>query len=253
MDVARLGAVTLEPTGPRGLARAPTILDLGTGSGGLAMAAARRWPDARVIGLDASAAMLSAARHRAAGPEASRFEWLLADAAALPLIDASVDIVLSAFMLQFVPDRPAVLREACRALRPGGSLGLVGWIDEDVRLAPDEEFDEAVYDLRLEDPEESQVPEAAGDFADPDQAAADLAAAGFEARRAWPERLEFRWSREAYLEFKERYDEAELFDSLSENDRSRLRERLRVRWSRLSDDAFVLRAPLVMATARRPG
>jgi ubiquinone/menaquinone biosynthesis C-methylase UbiE len=203
--------------------------------------------------------MLSAARHRVAGREASRFEWLLADASALPLADGSEDIVLAAFMLQLVPDRLAVLREACRALRPGGCIGLVGWIQEDLWLAPDEEFDEAVYDLHLEEPEGAGAAEgagaseAAGDFQDPDQAADDLTAAGFEAVRAWPEHLAFGWTREAYLDFKERYDEAELFDALSAADRSRLRERLRLRWSRLPDDAFVLRAPLVMATARRPG
>jgi SAM-dependent methyltransferase len=239
--------------GPGRAAPARTILDLGTGSGGLAVAAARRWPAARVIGLDASAAMLSAARYRAAGRDAERLEWLLADAAAVPLADATVDIVLTGFMLQLVPDRLAVLREAGRLLRPGGHLGLVGWLQDDARLAPDEEFDEAVYDLRLEEPEGARAAEAAGDFEDPDEAAADLTAAGFEAVRAWPEQLAFAWTREAYLDFKERFDEAELFDALSAADRCRLRERLRLRWSRLPDDAFVLRAPVVMATARHPG
>lgn len=240
----RLGSSTPTPA---------TILDLGTGSGALAVAAARRWPLARVIGLDASAAMLSAARQRTAGLSGAQLEWLLADASAIPLPDTTADLVLSAFMLQLVPDRVAVLREAHRVLRRGARFGLVGWLDSEEWLTPDDAFDEAVYDLGLEDPEPDESARSATDFASPEEAEADLLAAGFEAIEVRPEQLEYAWTREAYLEFKEQYDEAELFESLSVPDRERLRERVVSGWASLPDEAFVLRAPIVVASSRRPG
>ena len=86
-------------------------------------------------------------------PGLERFEWIVADAAAMPLADASVDVILCAFMLQLASDRRAVLREVGRVLRPGGWLGIVTWLADELALAPDLEFDEAVYDLGLEDPE----------------------------------------------------------------------------------------------------
>ena len=232
------------------------VLDLGTGTGSLALAAALRWPSARIVGLDASAAMLSAARHRTAeegapaGP--GRFEWIVADAAAMPLADASVDVVLCAFMLQLASDRRAVLREVGRVLRPGGWLGIVTWLADELALAPDLEFDEAVYDLGLEDPEAEVEAPPPDDIADAATLRAELETAGFTAVDAQPDRLEFGWSRREYLDFKADYDEWDLLDSLSSRDRSRLRERLVERWAALPDEAFTLRAPLVAATARWP-
>jgi SAM-dependent methyltransferase len=232
------------------------VLDLGTGTGSLALAAALRWPSARIVGLDASGAMLSVARHRIAdgaapaGPE--RFEWVVADATAMPLADASVDVILSAFMLQLASDRLAVLHEVGRVLRPGGWLGIVTWLADEIALAPDLEFDEAVYDLGLEDPDLDAEVQPPDDIADTATLRAELEAAGFTAVDAQPDGLEFGWTREAYLDFKEDYDEWDLFDSLSSGDRSRLRERLAERWAALPDEAFTLRAQLVAATARRP-
>ena len=113
-----------------------------------------------------------------------RFEWIVADAAAMPLADASVDVVLCAFMLQLVSDRRAVLREVGRVLRPGGMLGLVTWLADDAVMAPDAEFDEAVYDLGLDDPEaEAEAPPPAGRSRSADELRADLEAAGFDGRR----------------------------------------------------------------------
>jgi SAM-dependent methyltransferase len=232
------------------------VLDLGTGTGSLALAAAVRWPSARIVGLDASGAMLSVAGHRIAdvpapaGPQ--RFEWIVADAAAMPLADASVDVILSAFMLQLASDRRAVLHEVGRVLRPGGWLGIVTWLADELALAPDLEFDEAIYDLGLEDPDLDAEVQPPDDIADTATLRAELEMAGFTAVDALPDRLEFSWTREAYLDFKEDYDEWDLFDSLSSGDRSRLRERLVERWAALPDEAFTLRAPLVAATARRP-
>ncbi len=94
-----------------------TVLDLGCGTGHAAEALAARWPRARVIALDASAAMLEQAARHDAG---SRAEWLCAEAEAIPLPDASIDLVYSNLMLPWCEDIDAVFAEIARVLTPQG-------------------------------------------------------------------------------------------------------------------------------------
>ncbi|WP_416137286.1 methyltransferase domain-containing protein [Halomonas sp. HK25] len=95
------------------------VLDLGCGPGhGSARLAGRFGDDCRVIGLDLAPGMLEAAR-RAHGNQ-PRLRWLCADAAALPLADASLDLVVSNLAIQWCPDLERVLAELHRVLRPGG-------------------------------------------------------------------------------------------------------------------------------------
>jgi SAM-dependent methyltransferase len=228
---------------------------VGTGTGSLALAAAARWPAATIVGLDASAGMLSLARQRALTSwpgRRERFRWLAADAAAMPLGDASVDVAVSSFVLQLVDDRRAVLREIGRVLRPEGLFGFVTWLRDDAWMAPDAEFDEAVYDLDLEEPEAEAREPGEREYEDPGEAVAELEAEGFVDVEAMSDSLEFHWRRAEYRAFKESYDERDLVESLSAADRTRLLARVDERWAALPDDAFVLRAPLVWATARRP-
>lgn len=93
------------------------VLDLGCGTGHGAAALAARWPGARVIALDASPAMLEKAGHREG---AARIEWLLADAEAVPLPDASIDLVFSNLLLPWCEDLDAVFEEVARILKPRG-------------------------------------------------------------------------------------------------------------------------------------
>lgn len=236
---------------------------MGAGAGLLALAAAARWPDAAIVGLDASSAMLSLARQRAAQrwpdrPE--RIGWQAADATAMPLDDASVDLVLSSFMLQLVPDRRRVLGEIGRVLRPAGRLGLVTWLADAADSAADREFDEAVLDLELEEPEPAPEPAATegaggaeGEYANVEAAAAELEGCGFDEVDARLDRLGHTWSRAAYLDFKVRFDESDLVETLGAADLERLRSRVLERWADLPDTAFALQAPLVSIVARRPG
>ncbi|MGQ0384216.1 MAG: malonyl-ACP O-methyltransferase BioC [Gammaproteobacteria bacterium] len=93
-------------------------LDLGCGTGRAAAALAQRWPGARVIAADLSGGMLrEAAKQAAAGMP---FECMQANAAALPLPDASVDLVFCNLMLQWCDDLDAVFAEVARILRPRG-------------------------------------------------------------------------------------------------------------------------------------
>ncbi len=97
-----------------------TILELGCGPGRAAHRLKKRWPRARVLAVDLSPAMLE--RVRAGNGWLRKVETLCADARHLPLIDASVDLVFSNLMLQWVEQPAEVFAELRRVLRPGGLL-----------------------------------------------------------------------------------------------------------------------------------
>jgi ubiquinone/menaquinone biosynthesis C-methylase UbiE len=244
----------------RRLGRPATILDVGTGHGVLATEAHRRWPGARIIGADASSGMLAIAERRHSGDDSADREddapsirWLHAPADALTLPDRSVDAVVSSFVYQLVPDRRRAFEEAFRVLRPGGRIALVTWLDRGRDFEPSLEFDEAIYDLDIEEPEEEDEEIRAGDFRSPRSAARELRQAGFKRVSADAELLEYRWTIDSYLEFKERYEERTLFGWLDEDRAVRLLERARERLSELPASAFEWQAELVSAVGQRPG
>ncbi|APE31914.1 SAM-dependent methyltransferase [Halomonas aestuarii] len=97
--------------------RAGAVLDLGCGPGEMAAQLADRYGTAcRVTGLDLAPGMLGVARQS----HGERIGWLCGDAAALPLLEASQDLVVSNLAIQWCPDLDAVLCELRRVLRPGG-------------------------------------------------------------------------------------------------------------------------------------
>jgi demethylmenaquinone methyltransferase / 2-methoxy-6-polyprenyl-1,4-benzoquinol methylase len=99
------------------------VLDLATGTADLAVAIARRYPDATVLGVDPSRGMLAEGERKIAeaGLE-GRISLRVGDAEALPLEDASVDGVAIAFGIRNVPDRSKALAEMARVTRPGGRI-----------------------------------------------------------------------------------------------------------------------------------
>jgi demethylmenaquinone methyltransferase/2-methoxy-6-polyprenyl-1,4-benzoquinol methylase len=102
------------------------VLDLATGTADLALAIARRHPDARVLGLDPSVNMLDIGRRKAADRAlAERVLLLEGDAEAIPHPDDSFDGVTIAFGIRNVPDRPKALREMARVCRPGGRVAIL--------------------------------------------------------------------------------------------------------------------------------
>ena len=100
------------------------VLDVATGTGNIAIRAAAA--GANVVGLDLTPELFASARRRAAEQGVS-VEWVEGDAEELPFADASFDLVLSAFGVQFAPRHEIVARELVRVLRPGGRIGLVNW------------------------------------------------------------------------------------------------------------------------------
>jgi SAM-dependent methyltransferase len=233
------------------------LLDVGSGTGTLASAAVRRWPDAEIVATDAAAGMLDFARARAeeAGLMSSgRLAFVLGPADELPLESASFDVAVSSFVLQLVPDRLAALTEIRRVLRPGGLLTYVTWLDRDSRepFRASEEFDEAVYDLEIEEPEESDEV-IAGDVRSSRSAADELRRAGFVRASARDETLVYEWTMESYLDYKLSYDERALLSDLDEAQQRELAHNARERLSRLAPTDFTWHAPVVFARGFAPG
>lgn len=156
--------------------RVQRVLEVAAGTGVVTRELARALPpDAQIIATDLNPAMLEQAAH--IGTERP-VRWQPADAARLPLPDASVDAVLCQFGVMFFPDKPAAYAEMRRVLRPGGVLLFNVWD----RIETSEFADvvtRALEPLFPGDPPRflARTPHGHGD---PQAIARDLAAAGFE-------------------------------------------------------------------------
>ena len=111
-----------------GLGAGMHVLDLGSGTGTLAIWAAARVPGARFTGLDGDPQVVARAREKArrAGADVRFDEGL---AGALPYPDASFDRVLSTLFFHHLPSegKRSAVREVRRVLRPGGELHVADW------------------------------------------------------------------------------------------------------------------------------
>jgi demethylmenaquinone methyltransferase/2-methoxy-6-polyprenyl-1,4-benzoquinol methylase len=101
------------------------VLDVATGTGMVAFAHAAR--GAEVVGLDQSEAMLGGARARLERtPElAGRISFVLGEAEALPFADGEFDALSFTYLLRYVDDPAATMRELARVVKPGGRIGMV--------------------------------------------------------------------------------------------------------------------------------
>jgi SAM-dependent methyltransferase len=102
-----------------------TVLDLGSGGGIDVLLSARRVsPGGNAYGLDGSPDMIALARENAAQAGVANAEFLHGHIEDIPLPDGHVDVVLSNCVINLSTDKPRVLAEAFRVLRPGGRLGV---------------------------------------------------------------------------------------------------------------------------------
>jgi ubiquinone/menaquinone biosynthesis C-methylase UbiE len=102
------------------------VVDLGCGTGSLAIPIAERLPHAKVIGVDGDPEVLGIARSK---PGGDRVTWTEALADSIPVEDATVDSVVTSLVLHHLPveTKRAALAEARRALRPDGQLVVADW------------------------------------------------------------------------------------------------------------------------------
>jgi arsenite methyltransferase len=125
------------PTAVADLHEGETVLDLGSGAGADVLISARRvGPTGRAIGLDMTDEMLELARRNAAEAGAENVEFVKGHIEEIPLEDSSVDVVISNCVINLSGDKPRVLREVARVLKPGGRFAV-----SDVIADPD--MDEA--------------------------------------------------------------------------------------------------------------
>jgi demethylmenaquinone methyltransferase/2-methoxy-6-polyprenyl-1,4-benzoquinol methylase len=105
---------------------AERVLDVATGTGLVGFELVRRG-DCAVVGLDQSVEMLARARARLAADPAltGRVTFVQGEAERLPFADAEFDALTFTYLLRYVDDRAATMRELARVVRPGGRIGMV--------------------------------------------------------------------------------------------------------------------------------
>ena len=236
--------------------RAVRLLDVGSGTGTLSLAALDRWPEARVDAIDASREMVSATEAGASTvPDAAaRLRAVTAFADALPFPDDTFDAVMSSFVLQLVPNRFRALREIRRVLRPGGQLAYVTWVSDTRRWKADDVLDDLLDELGIpeEDDDEPAPAAGAGDLPSVESAATGLRRAGFRDVTAEAARLTYQFDPVSYTGFITEFDEQVLADSMEADVRERFERELRARLTRLQPQDLWIDSPIAYATGRKP-
>src|SRR5258706_13655860 len=113
------------PTALADLRPGETVLDLGSGGGIDVLLSARRVsPGGKVYGLDMTDEMLALARENQRKAGVSNVEFLKGEIEAIPLPDASIDVIISNCVINLSADKDRVFAEALRVLRPGGRFAV---------------------------------------------------------------------------------------------------------------------------------
>jgi ubiquinone/menaquinone biosynthesis C-methylase UbiE len=113
------------PTAPAELRSGEVVLDLGSGGGIDVLLSARRvGPTGKAYGLDMTDEMLALARKNQAEAGVTNVEFLKGEIEAIPLPDATVDVIISNCVINLSGDKDRVIAEAFRVLKPGGRFAV---------------------------------------------------------------------------------------------------------------------------------
>jgi ubiquinone/menaquinone biosynthesis C-methylase UbiE len=125
------------PTAVADLSEGEVVLDLGSGGGLDVLLSAQRVGSAgKAYGLDMTDEMLALARENQRKAGIENVEWLKGTIEDIPLPDDSVDVIISNCVINLSADKPRVLREVSRVLRPGGRFAVTD-------IVADSDMDEA--------------------------------------------------------------------------------------------------------------
>jgi len=223
------------------------VLDLGCGTGNAALLAAEY--SGQVTGIDPALRLLDVARSRAAS-EHKKVAFLPGEAAALPVADASADVIVSVFAVIFASDPGAAAREMSRVLAPRGRIVLSAWIPSGTMFEVTSALSGAIRDA-------TGAP-AATPFAwhDHDALTSLLAPHGFTVEVA---RYELAWTAPSAGEFlgQQASNHPLAVAGLSVLERHGQAEQLRARLLAMLEDGnedpgrFRITSPYVIATAKR--
>jgi arsenite methyltransferase len=145
-DAAKLASLGCgNPTAVADLHDGETVLDLGSGGGiDVILSAKRVGPSGVAYGLDMTDEMLALARRNARAAAVPNVHFLKGVIEAIPLPAGSVDVVISNCVINLSTDKPAVLTEMARVLKPGGRIGVSDVVAED-SLSPEDRADRGSY------------------------------------------------------------------------------------------------------------
>ena len=133
------------PTAVAELREGDTVLDLGSGGGiDVILSAKRVGPTGTAYGLDMTDEMLALAQRNAREAGIGNAHFLKGVIEQIPLPADSVDVVISNCVINLSVDKPAVLTEIARVLKPGGRIGISDVVAED-RLTPEERAERGSY------------------------------------------------------------------------------------------------------------
>ena len=133
------------PTAVAELREGEVVLDLGSGGGIDVILSARRvGPTGVAYGLDMTDEMLALARRNAADAGVANVHFLKGVIEQIPLPADSVDVVISNCVVNLSVDKPAVLTEIARVLKPGGRVGISDIVAEN-RVAPGQRAERGSY------------------------------------------------------------------------------------------------------------